>query len=380
MDKLEIFYIVTIVNLVVLSAILLLMPSKKKKANAYLATLLLSITVLMLNYYFWITDFKHGVYITLLFFFVALYLIGINFYFYTLSMMGIKITWDTSKILYIIPFIPAIALYIWFQTKPVEFKIEYVAKINESFPILETIYNAVYSAICCFFFLLSYQRLLKYKRALGNCLSDTEKINLNWLRSFIIILSVVFATVAVIMTTVQNTTLNCYMGPATASFFYLFIFIKTILHPAIYSIYPETLGEYVEKGMNTKKENEKALVSPDESVKIYNGLKNYVNVNKSFLQPKITLKELANYYQVNSHILSYVIKKENENNFYVFINQFRVEEAKKQLSNPDNSNLTIEAIGLQCGFNSKSAFFDVFKKSEEITPRKYRELNTTTAI
>jgi len=50
-----------------------------------------------------------------------------------------------------------------------------------------------------------------------------------------------------------------------------------------------------------------------------------------------------------------------------------VNEAKSYLKNPEFSNYTITAIGLEAGFNSKSSFYEVFKKATGTTPFSYKK-------
>ena len=61
-------------------------------------------------------------------------------------------------------------------------------------------------------------------------------------------------------------------------------------------------------------------------------------------------------------------------NFNDFINQYRVEEAKIRLVDPEYSNLTVAAIGNSVGFTSKSAFYSAFKKHTQLSPSAFIKL------
>ena len=63
-------------------------------------------------------------------------------------------------------------------------------------------------------------------------------------------------------------------------------------------------------------------------------------------------------------------------NFSDYINKYRVSEAKKLLADKNFDPYTIVAIGLECGFNSKSTFYTAFKKFTGQTPTQYREAGT----
>ena len=56
-----------------------------------------------------------------------------------------------------------------------------------------------------------------------------------------------------------------------------------------------------------------------------------------------------------------------------FINQYRIEEAKKRLLDPAKKHYTVLAIAEEVGFNSKSSFNNVFKKHVKMTPSEFRK-------
>ncbi|WP_350290385.1 helix-turn-helix domain-containing protein [uncultured Croceitalea sp.] len=102
----------------------------------------------------------------------------------------------------------------------------------------------------------------------------------------------------------------------------------------------------------------------------------YVKENNSFLNPHLSLESLAAELSIGVSTLSKVVNSKEEN-FSDFINSHRIEAAKKFLTIADFDNYTIVAIGLECGFNSKSTFYNAFKKSTGKTPSEFRKLNKT---
>jgi AraC-like DNA-binding protein len=57
-------------------------------------------------------------------------------------------------------------------------------------------------------------------------------------------------------------------------------------------------------------------------------------------------------------------------NYYDFINSYRLEEFKRRLADKAYSRYTLIALSEQCGFK-KSSFFSTFKKMMGITPAEY---------
>lgn len=102
--------------------------------------------------------------------------------------------------------------------------------------------------------------------------------------------------------------------------------------------------------------------------------------SKPYLKPKLSLSELSQISGINTHLLSRIINEKFNRNFFEFVNYYRIEEFKSQLSKTENNNLTFLAIAYQVGFNSKTTFNTAFKKIVKKTPREYFKLNPSTTI
>jgi AraC-like DNA-binding protein/predicted secreted protein len=121
--------------------------------------------------------------------------------------------------------------------------------------------------------------------------------------------------------------------------------------------------------------NNKEAPTPAVTIGKYPGLKQtlleYMETSKPYLKSDLKISDLAASLAVPSHQLSELINNEFEVNFYDFINQYRVEEAKKLLIT--NQSYKILVIGYEVGFNSKATFNRVFKKITNCTPSEYKE-------
>ncbi|MFD2561439.1 helix-turn-helix domain-containing protein [Aquimarina rubra] len=100
-------------------------------------------------------------------------------------------------------------------------------------------------------------------------------------------------------------------------------------------------------------------------------LHQYMLDERLFANPDLKLSVVAKKLDISAHELSKLINDNLNKNFTDFINEYRIEEAKLLITN--NSLYTIEAIGNQSGFNSKSAFYKAFKKVTNTTPAKFKE-------
>jgi len=102
-------------------------------------------------------------------------------------------------------------------------------------------------------------------------------------------------------------------------------------------------------------------------------LQQYIQEEKPYQEPELTLTDLAERVHIPSNYLSQVINEKMDCTFMDFINQHRVEEAKDKLKNEKFSHYTIIAVAYEVGFNSKSAFYAAFKKHAKTTPSEFRK-------
>lgn len=106
-------------------------------------------------------------------------------------------------------------------------------------------------------------------------------------------------------------------------------------------------------------------------------LQTYVERHKSYLDPNVTLEQLARGLKVSSKHLSWLINSNSTGGFYGLVNKYRVDEAKGLLRSTEERQTSVEAIGMMAGFKSRSTFYAAFKKVTGCTPARYREINHT---
>ncbi|MFC1724396.1 helix-turn-helix domain-containing protein [candidate division KSB1 bacterium] len=118
---------------------------------------------------------------------------------------------------------------------------------------------------------------------------------------------------------------------------------------------------------------QKSGLKKEEAEELSGNLKSLMENKKPYLDYDLNLVTLAKKLGTTTHKLSQVLNENFSKNFFDFINEYRIEEVKKQLFLPEKENYKIIAIAYDCGFNSKSTFYTLFKKSTSLTPAEYRE-------
>ncbi len=133
-------------------------------------------------------------------------------------------------------------------------------------------------------------------------------------------------------------------------------------------IYPEEIP--VEKP-----KYERSGLRPASMEKLKVKLLDLMNNEQIYREPELTILDVSQRLTVPRHHVTQVLNEKLEKNFYTFINEYRIEDAKQRLKDPKNDNLTVLAIGYDAGFNSKSSFNTLFKKHVGMTPSEFRKIN-----
>lgn len=92
-----------------------------------------------------------------------------------------------------------------------------------------------------------------------------------------------------------------------------------------------------------------------------------------YLDCELTLPDLARETGLTPHQVSQVINGQMNQNFFSFVNNYRIQLAKKLLVDPETRNMPIVELAVEVGFKSKSSFYDAFKKATQMTPTQFKK-------
>lgn len=98
---------------------------------------------------------------------------------------------------------------------------------------------------------------------------------------------------------------------------------------------------------------------------------------KIYQDPDLRLDDLADSMGLSPRTVSSLLNGYYQKNFYDFINYYRVMDSQQQLSDASNNKKTVQRIFEDAGFNSKSTFNTLFKKTTGTTPSEYRKESQT---
>lgn len=209
----------------------------------------------------------------------------------------------------------------------------------------------------------------RHKAAVNNHFSRTTLKDLNWARYFLI-----FSLIAYALYFVQY-----YITPENlfSKFYILVIDFITVYWIFFYGlIQRNVLSILSENGYYSiqKKEGKLAPLKPQNAnlVALFQKIDQYMKTSESFVQSELTIVDVAQNLKIHTKQISTAINKVQNQNFNSYVNQFRIKKAITLLKEQDTA-LSIEGIGYEVGFHSKSVFYAAFKKVTGTTPTKFRK-------
>jgi len=208
-----------------------------------------------------------------------------------------------------------------------------------------------------------------------NNYSSSTGIDLNWLRKLILVFGIVW-TILVSVTIIHHVFRMFSMVFCTDGLFLsLSVFVILIGYFGLKQKLIFSSEDISINRENTKTHTKYASsrLTDSEARQYTEELIQYMESSKPYLNPDLSLSQLADEIDITSHYLSQVINEKFNHNFFDFINGYRVEAFKEKIKDPGYSNYSFLGIAFECGFNSKSAFNRIFKQTTGLTPTQYKK-------
>lgn len=226
---------------------------------------------------------------------------------------------------------------------------------SDYFIALSTISMAVYMVI-------SYQLIVK--TAVDSQASPVKLADLQWLKKMLMVSARLVALwiMAIVMQNVYRTDWGHYL-----------VFI-----PAIFFIHWVGLKAYKRQAMPAADVNvynkpiSKSYFTTEEAIAYSFELDQLMINNRLYLDPLLKLEDVADKLNLPVKQVSNLLNQHIGKNFNDLVNSYRVDEAKRKLTDPLLSQFTIASVAFDCGFNSLATFQRCFKQFTGITPSQYQ--------
>ncbi|MBL7745135.1 MAG: helix-turn-helix transcriptional regulator [Chitinophagaceae bacterium] len=229
-----------------------------------------------------------------------------------------------------------------------------------------------------YYLFITLKAFRTYQSYVKQNFSSTDEIRFDWLRNLLYTISagvLVFFLFELVGLLNNGITYKfqwyAYLGLGIVIYY---------LSIAGYFTYPRSLQRLhfePAKESAPKVTNEDIIEAKPELDKWKQRLLEHMERGKPYLEPELSLADLAKRLNTNTSVLSKVINDGTGRNFNDFINSYRVQEVIQKLKQGEQKTQTLLGIAYDCGFNSKATFNRSFKKVTEKTPKEFIESLTT---
>ncbi|NJB70621.1 AraC-like DNA-binding protein [Saonia flava] len=264
----------------------------------------------------------------------------------------------------LIPGIISFLLQLFCFLLPVSKKIQLKdSNVIPAFWFASIIYALIVSAYIIYYISL-------HKKEITNQYSSTDHKKLNWACYFVIFLSIPILILIKRNFIEDSVNMELFFSCYTVLLMY-WLSIQGLRQTQIMTLMP------VENPVNSTKlfsrpKNKLSKNDVDQGLKdIVNELNTYLKSSQLYLNKDLTISEIAEYLKIHPKRISTAINNVTNQNFNSYINKFRIEKALELMNGVHLRNYSIEGIGEEVGFNSKSAFYSSFKKNTGTTPSNY---------
>jgi AraC-like DNA-binding protein len=397
----------SILNLILLSVFLLFRKEARKSGMWIFATSMLIVAytqwIVLLFYTGEIKQFYYLAYSEGILF----YLFVPMFYLYVLKLIGDLPGITLKHAVHLLPAIPGLVYYIVYITGSPEMR-NYSIESKYCGVLPDALLNIIGNSIQVFYIFLSFRKLNRLKKIFLDNFSNYKQTEIQWIYFLLFAFAVISASYLLLVNIISDKKQVDLITLLSLDLLFFAIFIKNLIYS--FSIVPifEGTATIDKSSFDFSMSNlSQTLLNEDNRFKNYNEFKEplskaikdiklqqdeiskqykpteieidqnyqkiikYMQEEKPYLDPNINLTRLSSTLDANSHNISMTLNKKFRQNFFDFINSYRVVEAQRLLNDLNRNQFTIEAIGFDSGFNSKAAFYRAFKKHTGTTPSEY---------
>jgi len=352
---LEILSVITAFQLLMLGLVLISMKSIRRQSNRILSLFMFCNALVMIHFLLSLTST-----LSLPNIYVFYYLLAPLLYIYTRSMCFKD--FRLKPVYFLHGAIFAVTLLY------VAFRMLFMEDAMEKWDFYEYIISSVVLHVqIALYVIASLISIYRYRREIKNIYSAVERINLSWL------LFIIFAFATMWFTDFIGFILDAFSINLGGTNIYLLVVSVSInLVFANYLVYKGLRQADAFSGLMDREKYSSSKIPDEESSKIVKRLKEAMQREKPYLNADLSIKDLSEHINIHPKFLSQIINSQFDQNFFDFVNFYRIEEAKHIIRNNTDEKMTILEILYEVGFNSKSAFNNAFKKNTGMTPSEFK--------
>ncbi len=214
--------------------------------------------------------------------------------------------------------------------------------------------------------LLCYRLLVRHRRVARELLSNLESRQLQWMQHLLLGAGVLFGVWVI---TNEAHWAEPALGLTLLGFSYWVAYQSVQQESSFAHVATETILPIIEEEPAVRYRH--STLTPEYLLDAVKKIESHMAERRPYLDGELTLTSLAGQLGINPNQLSQVLNEGLGENFYRFVNRYRVEESKRLLRDPAFARYNILGIAFQAGFNTKSTFNKTFKELTGLSPSEF---------
>jgi AraC-like DNA-binding protein len=373
----NILFVLIVFQLLFLSLFLFTQERGKQVSNILLGLFFLSISLNLLDFFL----FAIGAYATITW--LAGWgtclplLFGPLIYLYTRSVLHKDFTPNKKHLVhFLFFFIFFISTEVYYLSQPGKVREQIMTRIQQhQIPLSVSLVSTAIFVQFLLYIFVSLRLIAAYKKEAHQFVSSKSQYSVSWLSSVIL-----FFLLVILLTIINGLLTQTVLAPyylivfngivLAMLIFVMTVFMRALKMPYFFSFSAEEDGIGPAGSTSQYRFNQAEKVEKEKIVKT---VQHYMQNGKPWQEPELTVNQLASRLSIKPRLLSQAVNDILGQNFYDFINRYRIEEASRLLTNPKDQKITILEVLYEVGFNSKSSFNTLFKKYTGLTPTAFRQ-------
>lgn len=213
------------------------------------------------------------------------------------------------------------------------------------------------------------RRLANYRAHIRQLYSDADERDLRWVDVMMMLLVLIWATGAGFLADENFANGRLFVAELFLALIGAGLLVLNIYAPTA-SADPNIINDVTEPDLKYAR----SALTDDHAAKLASRIETAMKKDTLYLDPTLSLQKLSQHIGALPNQVSQTLNQEIGKSFFDYVAGWRIEASKPMIATGNTSVLT---VALDVGFNSRSTFYKAFNRETGMTPKAYRQLQTS---